>query len=282
MKTEIKERLLQFHTLGKSGALGDNIKDAYFEYEQVQNGIPTLIKGIDEFYGTNIGHENSLFMMEDLFCQYFILIYKETKKRNKEVAGALIDSFIDDFPDTNNTCIYPSYEELMKISNIFKRYSRTDDEILLWEQSKSVIQAFNELLDKLLEYFIICWRCAQDKKYSTKIFKNTYGSKFNEFKELTNGEDGVFYLLFRIGDPHLRNAITHKSIWFDKENYVVNYTDREKSFSIDFVDFMVFAYFACNFPQVLIISFAMLGVLINGSRDEIKKLPSHIIKLFSI
>ncbi len=67
------------------------------------------------------------------------------------------------------------------------------------------------------------------------------GSKFNEFSQLTGGDEGAFYLIFRLANPDLRNAIAHENIWLDSETDIVKYSagkGPKVTYEMSLIDFM--------------------------------------------
>lgn len=143
------------------------------------------------------------------------------------------------------------------------------------------MQSINEFINALLGFLIIGWRCANGKKYSINIFNNNYGSKLDEFKELTNGNDGIFYFIFRLGSNHLRNALAHDDIYFDQENMVVKYNDREKSFTMNTVDYMAILLMGATLPKAYQAALNTIYVINKGSQNDKNYIDSNILRLLN-
>lgn len=186
---------------------------------------------------------------------------------------------IKDFPDTKKTTLFSKLESLMEASRAFNFCAKSDDFSLIVSQSKKMMRSLNEFINGLLGYFIIGWKCIHGKKYNPNILTSKYGVKLNEFKRLTNGEDGLYYLFFRLGNYHLRNAIAHDDIYFDPENEIVKYTDNEKSFEMNTSTFMAILFSGSYLPHAYLASICTILIMIHGSENDKKIIPRQIIDL---
>lgn len=278
MDENVQRRLIQMFKMSREGQLGEDVRFSSMEYDRILPGIPIFIKTIEDFYSTNKGN-NEFFQLLDLFAQLIILVYRDSKKNGSLVSNAILHSFLKDFPETTDSCLYSRWETLIQASLAFKAVSQPNV-VLIWEQAKSVIQAYNEFLSGLLGYFIVGWRCAQGKNYNTNVFKNSYGSKLNEFSQLTGGDAGAFYVIFRFAQPKLRNAIAHGDIWLDRDEATVKFKDGSVNHTLPLVKFMAFLGVGSNLGQAYLSAIASIAVLEEGTASDILKIPPHIVKMF--
>jgi len=263
------------------GKLGEDIQTLSQEYNKIPSGIPIFLKIIEDFYKKDRGSQE-LSTLLDLFSQLFILVYRESKKQDPEVSNSILYSFINDFSGTDGSCIYPQWETMINASLAFKRVVHSNY-ILVWEQAKNLVQAYNEFLNGLLGFFIVGWRCAKCKNYNINVFNNNYGSKLNEFSQLTGGEDGAFYLIFRIAKPKLRNAIAHGSIWLDADSSKVKFTDNTNSsdtHELNLEEFISFAGIGSHLGHAYLAAIASIVVIEEGTDSDISRVPTHIVRLF--
>ena len=264
---------------------GRAVQAAASEYKSLQDkGMQVFLKLVKDFYGIprKTEEDQMIANLSDLFCQLIIIVYREAKKQDKQIALAFANSFIKDFPNVQGSCLYPQWEALAKASFAFK--SSAPNSLMVWQQSLKLVQAYNEFLNALLGYFLIAWRCALGKSYSTNVLNNTFGSKLNEFSQLTGGDDSAFYLIFRLANPNLRNAIAHENIWLDSETDIVKYSagkGPKVTHEMSLIDFMGLATVGSHLGQAYIVAIAAIIILEDGSRLDIMQLPKHLIKVFS-
>lgn len=283
MKAELKRRLAQMGEMSESGMYGSNVEASAIEYIQTPGLMPKLIKFVGDLYQEKPTHvDRDMAQIADIFCQLLIALYRETKKKDAAVAQAIIDAFIEDFPDTENTCVFPQWESLAKASLAFKACAKTEP-VVVWQQATKLFQAYNEFLNALFGLFIVGWRCTQGKTFSVNVLHNSYGSKYNEFSHLTEGEDGPFYLLLRIARPNLRNAIAHEDVWFDRESDTVRFTygrQREVEEEMPLVEFMGYAALGSLIAQYYLAALSTVIVLEDGESADIALLPPHLVRVF--
>jgi hypothetical protein len=283
LKEKLKRRLAQMGEMAESGMFGAAVEAATAEYEQISSSMLRLIKFVRDLYQekpTEVDHDMA--RVGDLFCQLIIVLYREAKKKDTEVAQAIVNSFIEDFPNTENTCVFPQWESLAKASLAFKA-AKNAEPVVVWQQSTRLFQAYNEFLSAFLGFFIIGWRCALSKDFSTNVLHNSYGSKLNEFDQLTGGEYGPFYLILRLAKPNLRNAIAHENVWFDRDSNIVRFTHgrrRETTEEMPLVEFMGLAALGSLIAQYYLAAITAIVILEDGKKSDIEQLPAHLIRVF--
>lgn len=283
LNEELKRRLSQLYRMSKEGIFGEVVKEATSEYEELSiSGIDIFLKVVADFYKpTKTEEDRMMFKMADLFCQLIIVVYREAKKQDVIVAKAFLNSFIKDFPGAQGSCVYPQWESLARASYAFK--AAKNDQLLAWQQALKLVQANNEFLNVLLGYLIVVWRCASGKKFSPNVFNNPYGSKLNDFSQLTNGDNGIFYLIFRLAKPNLRNAIAHEDIWLDYNSNKVRFTDGKEqkiSYEMDLIEFLSLAAVGSHLGQAYIAAISAILVLEEGSPAHLIQLPIHLVGVF--
>ena len=192
MVQDIRQRLSQLNLMATQGIFGEEAKLAAVDYTRLSSsGMNVFLKVVADFYQPNKTEEDQLiFRMADLFCQLIIVVYREAKQEDRIVADAFLNSYIKDFPDAQGSCVYPQWESLARAAYAFK-LAKTH-KLLAWQQAIKLVQAYNEFINVLLGYFIISWRCSVGKQYSKNVFDNSYGSKLNEFLQLTLGVRSFF------------------------------------------------------------------------------------------
>ncbi len=280
---KIHGRLLQqIANLASEGKFGESAYSASQEYSQIPTGIPTLLKYISDFYETKNSTNQEIEQAKDYFCQMLIMVYRESKKRDVEISRAFIGSFIEDFPKVEDSLLLPRWNSLAQASLAFKSVAKSGDYLLVWQQSSRLVQAYNEFLNGLLGFLIIAWRCVENKQINPNVFKSSYGVKARQFSELTDGENGVFYLFNRIIEPKLRNAIAHETAWHDKDAGKVRYSDvrSKEEYEMNLFEFLSLTTLGTQVGRAYIAAIAAVIVLEEGDENEKSLLPPHLIKLF--
>lgn len=282
MQSSRQQLLEQFSNLSKDGLLGDEIRSSQDEYASLPNGIAKSLKVVADYRQGNVAHPEMAEIREMLFS-LIVVAYREARRADLNIAYGLIDGFIGDYPGVPESCLLPKWCSLANASIAMREVIPTANKLLVWQQACKLVQAYNEFLNGLLSYLIILWRTAQGKSINTAVFSINYANKINQFRDLTNGDDGAFYLIFRITQPKLRNATAHESIWLDSETNKVKYIDGRPpvEHEIDLVEFMTYQAIGSHIGQPYLAAIALIAVMVHGTEQEQAVLPEDLITLFN-
>jgi hypothetical protein len=282
MKQSRKQLLEQFSHMAEDGAFGDEIKASQAEYASLPKGIAIFLKVIHDYRQKTI--ENQEFAeIREMFLKLIIVAYREAKRVDSDIALSIINSFIDDYPGVQESCLLPKWCSLSNACLAFREVAKSENKLLVWQQACKQFQAYNEFLNGLLPYLIILWRTANSKSVNTSVFSVAYSNKINQFKDLTGGDDGAFYLIFRLAQPKLRNAIAHETIWLDSNANKVRYVDGKPpvEHEIDLVNFMALCSIGSHLVQTYLAALAVIVVMENGTQEAQSLLPQDLVDLFS-
>jgi hypothetical protein len=162
--------------------------------------------------------------------------------------------------------------------------AKSQNKLLIWQQSIKLFQSYNEYINGLFGYLIILWRIYLNKTVNPNVLNTSYGNKVNQLSELTGGDDGPFYIYLRMAKPDIRNAIAHESIWLDSDNAIVHYThgnqNRVES-QIDLVEFMGLATFGSHIAQPYLAAISVIIIMEYGSALAKSLLPESYRRVFS-
>lgn len=283
MKNSQKKLLEQLSEMVIEGMHGDVIRVSQDEYKKLHSPEDVVLKTALDFVQQTRTLEPEIRQLRDLICQLFIVSYRESKRKESDVAEAFLRSLTDDYPGVNESALLPRWTSLAKASIAMREALSTENRLLVWQQATKLVQATNEFLYGLLPYLIIMWRVIKSKTVKTTVFSQNYGILVNQFRDLTDGESGIFYLLLRIAKPSLRNAIAHETIWMDSENGKVKFVDGlyEKSESeMDLADFMVLALSGSHLAPAYLGALTVIGILEYGSKNAITMIPEYLTKVF--
>lgn len=288
MRENYKRLIEQIAKSTEEGIFGEAALLASKEYKGLPDGITRMIKFVqdlsEEISSTNLDSDNpDINFVTFYFWQILIVVYRDSKKKDVEIANALLFSFINDYPNMPNTALLLRWNSLSQSIFAFKSITSSQDPLLVWQQCSRLFLDYSEFINGLLGYLIISLRCAQEKKINPNIFGRTYAVKAKEFEDLTNGENGVFYLLHRIIKPKLRNGIAHGNSWLDSENNKVLYTDGKTEVvnEISLEEFLVLTSIGSNLARSFMAAVATISIWEFGTVEQRLSLPSIFIKLLS-
>ena len=221
--------------------------------------------------------------MRQLTCQTLIVAYREAKRKDPEIADNFISSFIQDYPGVAESCLLPRWTSLAKACLAFRELSQSTNRLLIWQQSLKLFQAYNEYLNGLFGYLIVLWRTHLGKAVNPNVFNTTYGNKINQLKELTGGDDGIFYFYLRIAQPDIRNAIAHESIWLDSDDEIIRYNHGNQNkieSQISLTEFMAYITYGSHLAQPYLAAISIIVIMEYGSELAKSFLPELYKKVF--
>ncbi|NJN74242.1 MAG: hypothetical protein HC799_16285 [Limnothrix sp. RL_2_0] len=268
--------------LALSSFLEEEIRLSKKEYDSLTQGYATFFKVIFDYFQGNLESPN-FSEIRHIFFQILIIIYREAYRKDPQVAHYLLDGFITGYPNLPNTGLISKYCSLGNASIACRESIKSENKLLVWQQSCRQVQAYNEFLNGLLAYLIILWRAAKNKSIKTTVFSASYSNKLEQFKTLTGGDNGAFYLIFRLAQPKLRNAIAHETIWLDSPANKVRYIDgkQPKEFEINLADFLALASTGSHLLQPYLAAISSIAIIECASEHEKSLLPDNIIELFN-
>lgn len=283
MDLELQRRMQQLFQMSKDGLFGDAARQNAEAFEQTRGTNMDVLVTIANDFDNDRSRKSAeeLANLTDLFCQLFIIVYREVKKADQAVADGFLNAFHRDYPGTTGTAVYPQCEALLQAAFGLKMSAR--DPLQLWQHSLRVFETYNEFINALLGFYIVAWRTVLGKRINVNVFHNTYGSKLHEFSELTNGNDGIFYLFFRLAHVPIRNAIAHGNIWLDRDTNKVRYAEAKgapTTEEMDCAEFMLRGTIGSHLPLAYMAAAAVVGVMEAGTVKDIAKLPPRLVTAY--
>ncbi|WP_027483202.1 hypothetical protein [Deinococcus pimensis] len=223
----------------------------------------------------------------DQFVQMILVTYRETKPRNPDIASALAHSFMTDFPGTEGSRLLSRWSGLAEASYAVKAVAHSGNSNLIFTASKTAMQAMTEFLSGLLGFMVVCWQVNKGKFWSPTIFHKTLNEKLEVFEKLTGGNDGAFYLLFRLIDRRMRNAIAHGDIHLDRERGEVVFGEMiakkstRKEHRVPVVELMGRVMLASYLCQAYFVALCVIALYESGNSVERLQLPEHLLKVMA-
>jgi hypothetical protein len=276
MREDIRKQLENMFQQTQAGFFGAEAQKHAQRYANLSNDFEVFYTVLQDFYVPVDNDNATLFETIDLIAQLLMIVYRETKIKNPSFAAGYLHSLIMDFPGTNGTALASKWQHAASASINFRSLlNKQPDGLSIW----------NAFLAGLLGYLIIGWQIVKGKSFSLKTFNNTYGNKVEVFSQLTDGDNGVFYIIHRIANPPLRNAIAHGDAYLNQSKGEIVYSDgkddKRKQFTIAFIDFMTLVTVGSHVPRAYFAAIAAIIVYeCDGTRAK-KKLPAHIYRLLN-
>ena len=283
MDSNISALLEQFHKLGEDGHLGDEVANLTAQYDAMSDDLARAVKYVCDLYIRSPGNDEGM-EARDLIIQLFLSVYQDAKRKDTSVAKAFLCTFINDYPSANGSILFPRWIALADASLGFKNSSKLGNPSLIWQQASNLVLAYNEFLDGLLGILIVACRCAQGKTININVIGNNYGSKLDEFRSLTGGDESPFNILINMARPKLRNGIAHKNAWYDGETSLVYYfegTQQKTKISMDLQEFLMLGYRGSYLAQAYVAFIAVVVIFESGDVVAQSHLPDHLLGLLS-
>ena len=281
MKESHTRLLKQFGNMAADGQFGGSIKKAHQEYGHL-SGLTILHKFVLDFWGGILKKNDEFSQMRSLSCQLLLVAYREAKKRNPEIAQSLVNSFTTDYPGVPESTLLPRWCSLAQASIAMREVAQSENRLMIWQQACKQFQAYNEFLNGLFAYLIILWRVKDGRSVKTNVFDATYANKIDQFGALTGGDDGAFYLFFRLARPKIRNAIAHETIWLDSVENKIRYEEGRhprSEYEMDLTEFMGLAAAGSHLAQPYLAAISVIAIIEEDYELGKKELPPPLTRL---
>jgi hypothetical protein len=282
IKEHYARLLKQLAQMAADGTLGPAIQATSVEYASYSDGIALALKYLYDYFAAS--EEDSTFA-RNYFVQILIVVYREAKKRDPEIAMDFLTAFITDYPGTNGTALLPRWTALGEAVLENKKTGNLGDRLSTWQASSRTVLCLNEFLDCLLGLLLVTWRYGLGRPSSHRVLENAYGSKVHAVNDLTNGDDGVFCLFLRLANPDLRNSLAHSTAWPDFDAGVVRFTSgrqNEVQKELGMVEFMLQTKVAADLAQGYIAALNAILVFETGDDAAIALIPQHLHRAWGI
>lgn len=282
MDEQIKNRQKEIRKKILDGAYGKDAIETSLQYDKLSDrDIDVFLKTVKDFYTKRKKVDSEFLPIIDTFFQILLTIYVKARDKNPEIAEYFIISYLNDIPKTQGTSLFHKHFNLIDAGHAFKNIIKTKDQILLWEVAKKLTLNYNEFLNGLLGILVLLIKCSLDLKCNIKQLKEPYGSKIHQFKQLISNHDLPYDMLVKFANSKLRNSIAHGTIWLESEKAIVNYSDKNKHYSISLIDFLALNASALHFADTYLSSVATIVVILKGNREDKSNLPLELLQLLS-
>jgi hypothetical protein len=274
--------LAQLQRLAKEGYFGPGVAEEWESYSHLNNPLEACAKFVEDFDRYDAGEANEIKDIRNNLCQMLCFAYRQARRRDPAVAQEFAVAFTNDFLGHPGSALLTRWNSLAESAHAFKKLALSQDGLLVWQQASRLFLAYNEFLNGLLGLLIIAWKIGVGQSYSLNVLDNNYGSKIHEFKQLTGGDNGLFFIIFRVAHKDLRNAIAHGAAWLDVAERKVRFTyenKREKvESSMPVIEFVALAGLGSHLGVAYLSALAAITVSEEGSVEMKERLPLQLRK----
>jgi len=278
--SELSKRLLeQLSQLSLEGFFGAETANSAAAYQAFTEPIAACVKFVVDYYGPQAPSEEEVAWARDYFCQILLVVYREAKKRDSALARDFALSFFKDFRGQSGSALLTRWNALAEAVHAFRWSLRENNKVLVWQQASRLFLAYNEFLNGLIGLLIVAWRCGLGVAYKLGVIGNSYGSKVQEFSRLTKGDNGPFYLFFRLTNSGLRNAIAHGSAWLDVDGAKIRYKHGQQvkiDEEMGLLEFMALVKLGTHLAEGYIAALSTIAVVEEGSSEALLQLPEKL------
>lgn len=281
MNDTTRRRTELLHELTLEGYFGEKARLYAEGVADTTQGIPFALEMIRDLYSSTTTDEESIHGIVDLVIQLLIITYRDAKRADPLVAMAFYTSLIQDYPNAPESCIYPTFETLVKSAYAHQDAISSKSPVAIEQTALKLVEAYNEFLNSLFGPMLACLRAARGKQISRNLFKKRYAERVAELGELTGGENGAYYIFGRIAKPLIRNSVAHGTVWFDRPKEVFRFPDNKGVLQeVGLVELMGLALVGSRLAHAYVIAICVIQVMEEGSAADIAQLPKHLVHAF--
>jgi len=244
----------------------------------VKNAVAGLYQHDDDVSGNEV---------RLVLVQAMVIAYREARKKDPEMAAWLLRSYLEDHPDAPGSRVFEKCDGLIEAAQVLKGVTGSSDRRALFLATKEVQRAAGEFIPLLMAWLAVLWQVQLGDVPDLKLVKaqTPAGTRVKRFVEITNGEDGVFFMLVRVVNIPLRNAIAHSTVTLDDENAQVIFSRIENGArvyeQIDLFQYMVEIYIHTRLPSIYLAALSTILVMETGRADEKLALPAVLQQAFT-
>jgi len=222
--------------------------------------------------------------------QVFLATYREAKKHDPETALWLLRSFMEDHPTAPGSNLFSKLVAVLEASLALKANSpklaapEQGDRNTLFLVAREAYRAGAEFIPALMGWLCPITQAMQGETPNWKILREPNGTKTRTFERISGGDDGLFFILFRLINRNLRNAIAHSDVQLDAADgqvsfrYVSGGSLQEERMSV--FDFLFAVMMFSHLPTMYLSATSAILLLEFGRPEDKLKLPAITVETF--
>lgn len=222
MNASTEARMNHFKKMIYEGRFGNDLQSHQKDFSKLTTG-DALKDVVWQLYQETSEHYDIILRFRQTIAGLIIVTYRDLSRIDPTIAYLFLNAWIEDHPDHPGTALYSRWEDAIMAHSGWSNTST--DQTAALKFSLALCQSYNEFLDGLFGWLLIAWRAIKGKKVNAAVLTSPFGVKYNEFETLVEGKNGAFFNFFALANPPLRNAITHKTAWYDTATSQLRYSD---------------------------------------------------------
>lgn len=227
--------------------------------------------------------------MQMILHQVILAVYREVKKKDPEVALWMLRSYMVDHPDYPGSNLFSKLASVLEASLAFQKNTPTatnkviGDRNTLFLISKEAYRSGVEFISSWMGWMVPAMQVFNGESPDWRILKKPAAIKMEEFEKQSKGDDGLFYILFRLISKELRNSIAHSDIQLDSNNGKVIYRNLKDGTenSVPLLDFVVPIVVMSYLPSMYLSALSAILLMEFGRAEDKMKLPTLSVEAFS-
>jgi len=252
--------------MSQGGQLGLSIQASLGDYQDLA-GEGVFLKCVIDSYTPDPGQPPEIAALRAGFSDAITDTHSVAAIRSPDAARALIFCLLEDFPGAPGTCLLPKFNDLAMACIGFRSVAMSDDRPVIWKLASSVFSAYNEFLNGVCGFILLC--LSEPGKVAPRtVFATPYARKLHQLQDTYAGNAHLANLpvVHRLAEPHIRNALAHGTAWLNGRQACVHYiASNGKRNSISLVDFMGSAMAGSHLPQSFLAGIGTVVLMENGS-----------------
>jgi len=264
-------------SVAQEGKLGDSIRSALEQYKKL-GGVSVFLKCAIDAFAAESGQPPEIAAIKRDFSRAIVHSHRTASAQCPEVAGSLVCSNLRDFPGIPGTCLLPRFNSLAMAALGSRSVAHSDDQPAIWNQVSRLFLAYNEFLNALLGFVILCV-VEQNPGCARRVFSSSYANRIQEIRNVS-GVHRELSVMLRLARPRIRNALAHGTAWLNPVKARVDYQDlRGKKDSIKLTDFMALVMIGSHLAEAYL---AGIGLIVIGEHGSaaVKDLLPEEVRLF--
>lgn len=272
--------LKSLHEDSLNGHFGLEAKSDARKYENL-HGMQAIIETVNDLCGNLDPAFQSGF---DQIANMVITTYKCVNKVDARTATAFMNSINRDFPGTHDTALALNTNNLLRAAMAFKQSGHSGSVLTVQRASMDLFLEYNEFINKILGYLLICWRLHLGKSFNTDVFYEAFGHKLNQLELLHNTSNGPFTYLLQIAKKGPRNGVAHGRNWFDLPAQKVYFRTEQKqggkvsgvkTEEMTMKDFIFLCAEGAEMCRAYIVGLGVVAVMDHGNEQDKQRIPKR-------
>lgn len=241
--------------------------------------------------------KNGLYQEEDLeesnyfrinLTQSLLVFYREVKKKNPEVASWMLKSYHEDHPSAEGSKLIHKFFSSIEASITVKQALKSagGNREIAFLTTKESYRAGMGFLSSFMGWLYPMYQVWKDQTPDWKSLKWPDAKKADEFERISEGKDGLFYMLQPLVNKHLRNAIAHGDVHLDSENDKILYSNLiegkivHNEMSLE--EFAAYGLYVFSMlPSIYIGALSAIFIYEHGQIEDKLKLPAICVEKLS-